>query len=314
MLSINMARRQSSFAQARVISTLGIAGTASRAKFGHLLKSPLMLLGAGFVVAPPSRGTKSNYQFIEGSLDDLDSLPVLRGINIETPPLSPASMPDEVVTKGRRNKMLWEHCMRSARQCDDFGALLDVGQTRNQAFVPPLPDDEVFDVATSAWCYTERGLNRFGQHGVYFCTEEANRLITSNSDAFVLLAFLRANNGPGSTFIVANGLADTLGWGLNRLRSARNRLQETEIEMVRRPSTYQGPALYRWRSQSDRSFGGEGKKGKKKGEVLVEDSWSNLTTLGAGQEPTEPSPNQVTASDNLQRSCCWALVAATMID
>ena len=39
MLLINMGRRRSSFAQARAISTLGIAGTTSRAKFGHLPKA-----------------------------------------------------------------------------------------------------------------------------------------------------------------------------------------------------------------------------------------------------------------------------------
>jgi hypothetical protein len=33
-----------------------------------------------------------------------------------------------------------------------------------------------------------------------------------------LLTFLRANQGPESTFMVANGLADTFGWG--RLRFA----------------------------------------------------------------------------------------------
>ena len=41
-----------------------------------------------FVVAPPSRGTNSNYRFIEGSLDDLDCLPVLRGMEIPISPLS----------------------------------------------------------------------------------------------------------------------------------------------------------------------------------------------------------------------------------
>ena len=32
---------------------------------------PVDILGGGFVVAPPSRGVKSAYQIIEGSLDDL---------------------------------------------------------------------------------------------------------------------------------------------------------------------------------------------------------------------------------------------------
>lgn len=105
--------------------------------------------------------------------------------------------------------------MRSGRQIDDFDALLEVARTRNQEFLPPLPDNEVSQVASSAWSYTQRGQNRFGQHGVFFDTEQANRLITSHSDAFVLLAYLRAINRPESIFFVANALADTFRWGLN---------------------------------------------------------------------------------------------------
>ena len=44
-------------------------------------EKPIDILGGGFVVAPPSRGINSNYQFIQGSLDNLDRLPVLRGID-----------------------------------------------------------------------------------------------------------------------------------------------------------------------------------------------------------------------------------------
>jgi Bifunctional DNA primase/polymerase, N-terminal/Primase C terminal 1 (PriCT-1) len=212
-------------------------------------EKPIDVLGGGFVVAPPSRGTNSNYRFIEGSLDDLDSLPVLRGIEIATSPLSPASIVDGGVTEGHRNASLWRHCMQSARYCDDVDAVLDVARTHNAEFMPPLTDSEVMKVAKSAWDYTERGANRFGRHGVFFDTDEVNRLITSDSDAFVLLAFLRANNRPESVFMVANGLAETLGWGLNRLRRARNRVEETEIEMVRRPSTFKGAALYRWKAK-----------------------------------------------------------------
>ena len=227
-------------------------------KIRSFAEKPVDILGGGFVVAPPSRGTKSNYQFIEGSLDDLDSLPILRDVEIATPPRSPASTPFEVVTEGRRNRMLWEHCMRSARFCDDFDALLDVARTHNQAFVPSLSDDEVSKVARSAWSYTQRGENRFGRPGVFFDAEEANRLIASDQDAFILVAFLRLNNGPESAFMVANKLADKFGWTRKRLAHARRRLEETDIQMVIAPSTYTGPAKYRWRAQRRRRAGGGG--------------------------------------------------------
>ncbi len=212
---------------------------------------PIDILGSGFVVAPPSRGIKSNYEFIEGDLDDLDRLPSLRnlppGNKRETH--SPTPTQKERIEKGTRNDNLWRHLMRTAHYCDDFDALLDVAHTANADFLPPLPEDEVMKVAKSAWGYTERGENRFGRPGVFFEVEEANRLITWDQDLFVLLSFLRANNGPSSTFMVANGLTDRLGWTRKRLSAVRKRLVGTHIKMVRPPSAVNGPALYRWRSK-----------------------------------------------------------------
>jgi len=214
-------------------------------------EKPIDILGSGFVVAPPSRGIKSNYEFIEGGLDDLDRLPRLRDL----PPSnkrethSPAPLQKERIEKGARNEHLWRHCMRAAHYCDDYDALLDVAHTANADFLPPLTDDEVVKVAKSAWGYAERGDNWFGRHGVFFSTEEANRLIASDQDLFILLAFLRANNGPASTFWVANGLAKKFGWGLKRFAATRRRLETTHIRMVRRPSTASGPAQYCWRAK-----------------------------------------------------------------
>jgi hypothetical protein len=206
---------------------------------------PIDILGSGFVVAPPSRGIKSNYEFIEGGLDDLDRLPRLRNL----PASNKAPLQNERLEEGTRNKNLFQHCMRAAHYCDDFDALLDVAHTANADFLRPLTDDEVMKVAKSAWGYTQRGENRFGRPGVFFEPEEANRLITSDQDLFILLAFLCANNGPASTFMVANGLAKKFGWGLKRFAATRRRLETTRIRMVRPPSTASGPALYRWRSK-----------------------------------------------------------------
>jgi hypothetical protein len=74
----------------------------------------------------------------------------------------------------------------------------------------------------------------------------ANTMIATDQDAFLLLAFLRANNGPNSTFLAANGLAGKLGWTRKRCASARKRLEQSYITMVRRASEQNGPALYRW--------------------------------------------------------------------
>jgi hypothetical protein len=194
---------------------------------------PWDILGSGLVIAPPGRRADSvGYEIIQGSLDDLDRLPIMHALAI--------------APKGRRNQELWQHCMRNAHHCDTFDDLLDVARTFNQdACSSPLPDTEVVKIARSAWSYTARGLNRFGRTGAYFPTGEANTLIKSDQDAFILLGFLRANNGPDTTFFIANGLAETLGWRRQRLSATRRRLHAMgAIRPVKSPS--QGPTEYRW--------------------------------------------------------------------
>jgi hypothetical protein len=188
------------------------------------------------------------------AVDDLVHLPLLHNTPSNTDAQShlAAETPTRGISEGARNKSLWEHCMRQAHHCDDLDALLDVARTCNASFLPPLTDGEVVKIADSAWGYTQWGENRFGRPGVFFSTEEANRLITSDPDQFVLLAFLRANNGPNSNFMVANGLASKLRWGRNRFRVARRGLEETHIKMVTRPSTTNGPARYRWLAKAGR--------------------------------------------------------------
>jgi DNA-binding MarR family transcriptional regulator len=76
----------------------------------------------------------------------------------------------------------------------------------------------------SAWRYEETGQNYVGRHGAFFATNEAVGLITTDQDAFVMLAFLRASNKPDAIFPVANGLSNKLGWRRQRVTAARNRL------------------------------------------------------------------------------------------
>jgi Bifunctional DNA primase/polymerase, N-terminal/Primase C terminal 1 (PriCT-1) len=184
-------------------------------------EKPIDVLGGGFVVAPPSHGSKSNYRFIQGSLDDIDHLPHLRGI----PPdakgqTETATQETEYVGEGARNNTLFKQCMRAAHYCDDLDVLLDVARTRNAEFLPPMPDSEVVKVATSAWKYTERGENRMGCPGVWFPATEANHLIRNDPDAFLLLSYLRANNRPTRTFMIANGLERDLPLTRKRLAAA----------------------------------------------------------------------------------------------
>jgi hypothetical protein len=95
------------------------------------------------VVAPPSQGAKGSYRIIQGSLDDLDNLPVIRGLDARFYLKAKTARPPEVVAhgivkEGSRNDALFRLCMWEARSCDDFDQLLDWARTRNEAFLPPL--------------------------------------------------------------------------------------------------------------------------------------------------------------------------------
>jgi hypothetical protein len=210
--------------------------------------TPIDILGGGFVVSPPSHGTKSNYRFIQGGLDDLDSLPVLNalppGIRREGPATTVQITPS--LTPGR-NDTLFKHCMRAAHRSDDFDALLDVAHTRNDEFCPPLEDDEVVKVATSAWGYTERGKNRFGRPGVFFDARQADELIRNDPDLYLLLSFLRANNKHDSEFMATNqGLAKVFHWRTKRVAAARRRMIARGHAIQTRTARPQQPARYRW--------------------------------------------------------------------
>jgi bifunctional DNA primase/polymerase-like protein len=199
---------------------------------------PIDILGGGVIVAPPSHGIKGDYQFIEGGLDDLDRLPILRGIEIETPIAPALVVPTRAVTKGIRNKSLFAHCMREAHHCDDFGALLDVAHTRNAEFLPPLSEAKVLRTAKSVWGYTERGENRFGQRGAWLAQSNVTTL-TRDPALCALIVWLKAANGPDAEFLVANGLCAPkyLNWPIYQLRSARRRAIESGKSATKRKAS-----------------------------------------------------------------------------
>jgi hypothetical protein len=206
---------------------------------------PIDILGAGYVVAPPSRVTKGSYQFVQGSLDDLDSLPVIHNL---AQGLSAAAVATDFANMREgdgRNTALFRQMMREAKQVDDYEQLLDRALTVNNMMEQPMEQQEVARIAGNVWGYTERGQNRFGQHGAWFPLDEVETF-RANPDDFFLLGFLRANNHPDSTFMVANGLAERFGWWRQRLVAARRRLIQGGYLKVVRQAGQQTPALYRW--------------------------------------------------------------------
>jgi Bifunctional DNA primase/polymerase, N-terminal/Primase C terminal 1 (PriCT-1) len=204
---------------------------------------PIDLIGGGLAVAPPTSTARGSYEIIAGSLDDLDRLPVMRGVEqLGRAPVGTG----EPILDGQRNEKLFRWCLQQARHCDDLDALLDVARTRNANLFPPLEDEEVMRVAQSAWSYEERGLNRCGQYGFWSPLNQVVEFL-GDPDAFYLLAFLRAHNGPWSHFMCANGLAEKFGWDRRRLAAARTRLIEAgHIKYVRYAGKGQ-PAMFTWK-------------------------------------------------------------------
>jgi hypothetical protein len=88
---------------------------------------PFDFLAAGMMVAPPSIGPLGQYDFIEGGLDDLDSLKPLAS------PVPPRRLPDSTeavllpslpVVSGTRNNRAWRFAMQRAKAVPSFECLL----------------------------------------------------------------------------------------------------------------------------------------------------------------------------------------------
>ena len=127
---------------------------------------PIDILGDGFVVAPPSIGSKGSYGIISGSLDDLDSLPTMRAANSANSPNS-----GELIETGRRNQALWRECMSRARDCGSISELMEAAVQQNSTiFFEPLPDQEVLRIVASAWAKELAGENWSGAGAASFWT------------------------------------------------------------------------------------------------------------------------------------------------
>jgi hypothetical protein len=210
---------------------------------------PVDYLAGGVAVLPPSRTPNGQYEFVRGNLSDLSKLPPFKGVVPPRRPLAALygqpSPSGQTATTVARNNALWHACMRRAHGIANFDELLAFARATNAGFAPPMEESEVMKVAESAWGYTERGENWFAQHGAYFPIEEFTTFLL-DQDAFFLLFFLRAHNGPWATFMCTNSLGEKFGWDIRRMRAARSRLIEIGYLMVVHQAVSGHPALYTW--------------------------------------------------------------------
>jgi Bifunctional DNA primase/polymerase, N-terminal/Primase C terminal 1 (PriCT-1) len=199
---------------------------------------PVDILGGGFVVAPPSVSAKGTYQIICGNLDDLANLPpihvVLDGLRHDTR-----------IPEGKRNNTLFRFALEQARHSDTYDSLLDVMRTRNMDCEPPLPDEVIITTAKSAWRYEQDGRNLVGRgRAVVTPHSVVDELIGESQDAFVLFSLLQRHHW-GRNFVLANAMADQLGWTRKRFAAARVRLQRRGFIQLVMPASYRTPAVYR---------------------------------------------------------------------
>ena len=108
-----------------------------------------------------------------------------------------------------------------------------------------MDENEVRKIADSVWKMTTEGRNRFGQHGAWLTTSDVDSLV-AQPDVLALLVWLKARNCPNSKFLVADGLANLLGWSRRTFKAARRRLiQSKRIIPLNRPAP--GVSVkYRW--------------------------------------------------------------------
>lgn len=200
---------------------------------------PIDILGDGFVVAPPSRGSKGRYEIIAGSLDDIANLPKMRteqtrqfdGIENGTV----ANHQNEVLPEntaadlGKRNDTLFREAMKQAKGCYRLEELMEKTMQANAQLIQPLPPDEILKIVASAWGYECEGKNWFGIGGrVVFAAREVDDLAAQDPHAYALLGLLRRHHW-GRDFILAKAYADELGWTLRRFKAARDELLQRNL-------------------------------------------------------------------------------------
>lgn len=222
-------------------------------------RKPVDILGNGQVVAPPSRGSKAPYQFIKGTLDDLDRMTIMRNADdLKRAETAAKAIPatGERVRQGGRREALLAFLRKQANHCVTIDDMMDVAfgfandmldRHDGHAFT----DNEIKATARSVWDWTEKGHNFVGK-GRHIVTsyDDFDALAAYGPDACFLEQYLRRHHW-GREFKILNDMRHTIpggAWSLKRIQDARAALiQAGRIEEVKQASSYTGPAVYKWK-------------------------------------------------------------------
>ena len=214
---------------------------------------PIDILGhGGFLVAPPSHGAKGDYEFLSGSLADVSSLPLMRKPALASEPANDSALAigqtvgPVTAEAGQRNETLFREAMRAARGCASLEALLEHVGRVNAGFAPPMPHSEAVAVAHKAWGYEAAGTNRFGGEMLVGLPVSKFDRLGDDPFALALLMKLRRRWRDDETFVVANAMAEAMGWPRRKFVDARTSLERLGLlVVVTRASKRRGPAQYR---------------------------------------------------------------------
>ncbi|MEC7819194.1 MAG: bifunctional DNA primase/polymerase [Pseudomonadota bacterium] len=226
---------------------------------------PIDILGGGFAVAPPSRSSAGQYEFLEGSLADLANLPPMRLLDAVANDDVEQAAQSETIGEGQRNNSLWVACMKAAPSCQSLDSLQRFARSLNDSGEwAPLPADEVGRTAGSAWQFHIEGRNGFaGDRFVQVPLATFDNL-AANADASYLYGLLKRNHW-GREFCIANEWRKHLPcgeWSRPKFTAARQFLVDSGFVVMIRPAIKGvGPALFRFGDQ----FGPDGVQGGGRG-------------------------------------------------
>ncbi|MBV8736953.1 MAG: bifunctional DNA primase/polymerase [Alphaproteobacteria bacterium] len=210
----------------------------------------------GIVVVPPSvrpSGTHAGrrYEFIEGSLNDLVRLPIIKPGSTErvvVPTTNPTRL--RAVGEGWRNNSLFRHLKDNAPHCDDYETLLDVGRTFGQHDCdPPLLLAEIIKTVDSVWKMMKE--RRLWAKGAEPRVIVSGTVIDALSgDALKLLLKLQLSHfGHDHFALSAKAMAEVQvipGWSHHKYRAARTEiLNKGYLKMVHGGGSRPGdPSLF----------------------------------------------------------------------
>jgi hypothetical protein len=167
-------------------------------------------------------------------------------VSPEDMPLVPELVPpQEIVREGRRDKTLWEACMRKASAANILDEVLAFARSYNEERMrPPLPDSVVVEKAHSAWQYEISGRNAYGGR----CVLIPDQLEGAPPDAHYLYYHLKREHYWRKQFMVPRAYGERLGMGRHRLSNAVNALIDVGvIGRLTRGGRFEGDApIYTW--------------------------------------------------------------------